>query len=189
MRTQSVVKVEISAQRRAGLCDRVVGLEVDLFVFHAAPQPLDEDVVALGAFAVHADGDLAIQQDAGERLAARLSGILCVGPYLQRRSATMAIKKGTLDELLAGRDPQAVFSVNFHRNRTPVLRRKGPPPFSMIGADVAGREAGLGSNDHGCCGPDPRAGVKAREATCFSGLGLDAEHGSGMWPRQSGREG
>jgi hypothetical protein len=42
----------------------------------------------------------------------------------------------------------------------------------MIGADVAGREAGLGSNDHGCSGPDPRAGVKAREATRVAGLAL-----------------
>ena len=74
--------------------------------------------------------------------------------------------------------------VNFHRNGTPVLRRKGTPPSSMIGADVAGREAGLGSNDHGWPRPDPRAGVKAREATRFSGLGLDAEHGSGTRPRQ-----
>ena len=42
----------------------------------------------------------------------------------------------------------------------------------MIGADAAGREAGLGSNDHGCPGPDPRAGVKAREATRVAGLAL-----------------
>ena len=74
----------------------------------------------------------------------------------------------------------AVFlTVNFHRNGTPVLRRIGTPALSMIGAGAAGREAGLGSNDHGCPRPDPRAGVKAREATRFSGLGLDAEHGSG----------
>jgi hypothetical protein len=62
--------------------------------------------------------------------------------------------------------------VNFHRNGTPVLRRKGTPRLSMIGADVAGREAGLGSNDHGCPGPGPRAGVKAREATRIAGLAL-----------------
>ena len=42
----------------------------------------------------------------------------------------------------------------------------------MIGADVAGLEAGLGSNDHGCPGPGPRAGVKAREATRVAGLAL-----------------
>ena len=75
-------------------------------------------------------------------------------------------------------------SVNFHGNGPPVLRRKGTPPLSMIGADGAGREAGLGSNDHGCPRPDPRAGVKAREATRFSGVGLDAEHGSGRRPLQ-----
>ena len=41
MRTQSVVEVEILAQRRAGLSDRVVGIETYLLVFHASPQPLD----------------------------------------------------------------------------------------------------------------------------------------------------
>ena len=66
----------------------------------------------------------------------------------------------------------SVMAVNFHRNGTPILRRKGTPSSSMIGADVAGREAGLGSNDHGCPGPGPRAGVKAREATRVAGLAL-----------------
>ena len=77
MRTQPVVEVGISAQRRAGLCDRVVGLEIDLLVFHAAPQPLDE-ALSRSSLAVHADGDLAIQQDARERLAGELAALIGV---------------------------------------------------------------------------------------------------------------
>src|SRR6202051_5164117 len=57
MRALSIVEVEIAAQRRASLCDRVVGFEIYLLVFHGFPEPLDENVVAPGALAVHADGD------------------------------------------------------------------------------------------------------------------------------------
>src|ERR1700722_18078046 len=57
MRALSIVEVEIAAQRRASLCDRVVSFEIYLLVFHGFPEPLDENVVAPGALAVHADGD------------------------------------------------------------------------------------------------------------------------------------
>jgi hypothetical protein len=40
---------------------------VDLLVFEAMPQSLDEDVVHAAAPAVHADGDLMLLQRAGER--------------------------------------------------------------------------------------------------------------------------
>ncbi len=52
-----VIKVEVSADRSAGLADAVVGSQVNLLVFDAAPQPLDEDIVPPGALAIHADGD------------------------------------------------------------------------------------------------------------------------------------
>ena len=42
--------------------------------------------------------------------AAGLSGILVCGAIVDRWRRTMAIKKDTLDELLAGRDPKEVFS-------------------------------------------------------------------------------
>ena len=60
MRSAAVVEVEVAADRGAGLADAVVGAQIDLLVFDAAPQPLDEDVVAPSAFAVHADGDAVI---------------------------------------------------------------------------------------------------------------------------------
>jgi len=40
------------------MADRLIGSEIDLLVFDRFPEPLDEDVVAPGTLAVHADLDL-----------------------------------------------------------------------------------------------------------------------------------
>src|SRR6201993_1728620 len=57
MRSSSVIKVKIPADRISCLGDSFVGSQIDLLVFDAAPQPLDEHVVPPGALAVHADGE------------------------------------------------------------------------------------------------------------------------------------
>src|SRR6266705_2622757 len=57
MRSSSVVKVEIPADQISRLGDGFVGSQIDLLVFDAFPQPLNEHVVPPGPFAVHADGD------------------------------------------------------------------------------------------------------------------------------------
>lgn len=46
MRSAAFVELEVSAHRRFGLRDRVVGLEADLFALHGVP--LDEHVVVPG---------------------------------------------------------------------------------------------------------------------------------------------
>ena len=46
MRTAAIVEVEVAADRSAGLADAVVGSQIHLLVFDAAPQLLDEHVVA-----------------------------------------------------------------------------------------------------------------------------------------------
>ena len=48
------------------LADRFVGSQIDLLVFDAAPQPLNEHVVPPGPFAVHADGDAVAGKQVGE---------------------------------------------------------------------------------------------------------------------------
>ena len=73
MRPSGIVEVEIATDRGAGVGDRVVGPEVDLLVFHRAPEPLDEDIVAPGALAVHADGDAVLPQHVGEVSAGELA--------------------------------------------------------------------------------------------------------------------
>src|SRR5215211_3422489 len=74
MRSAGVVEAEIPADRGAGLGDRVVSSEVDLLVLDRSPEPLDEDVVAPGTLAVHADGDPISGQRTGEGLAGELPG-------------------------------------------------------------------------------------------------------------------
>ena len=64
MRPLAVVKVQISANRRARLADAVIGAQINLLVFDRFPEPLDEDVVAPRALAVHADRDLVVDQHA-----------------------------------------------------------------------------------------------------------------------------
>ncbi len=48
------------------MADRLVRLQVSLFVLDAAPYPFDEDVVAPGTFAVHRHTDLSAQHGVDE---------------------------------------------------------------------------------------------------------------------------
>jgi hypothetical protein len=43
MRSSAVVELEVAADQSAGFGHAVVGAQIDLLVFDAAPQPLDED--------------------------------------------------------------------------------------------------------------------------------------------------
>src|SRR5215468_6449349 len=52
-----VVEVEPGANTRLGLGHSRIGVEIDLLVFEAAPQPFDEDVVHAAALAIHAYRD------------------------------------------------------------------------------------------------------------------------------------
>ena len=92
-----VVEVQIPAERCAGLGDAVIGLEIDFLVFDRAPEPFDEDVVAPGAFAVHADRDSVVGQQAGEGGAGELAAwsVLKISgaPCLARASSTASMQK------------------------------------------------------------------------------------------------
>ena len=57
MRTKAVVEMEVPADRRNGVADTLIGLQVNFLVLHAAPQPLDEHIVSPAALAIHADLD------------------------------------------------------------------------------------------------------------------------------------
>src|SRR6516165_4917926 len=71
-----VVENEPAANASPGLAYRRIGVEVDLLVFEAAPQPLDKDVVHAATLAVHADHDLMGLQNAGEVLAGELATLV-----------------------------------------------------------------------------------------------------------------
>src|SRR4029434_6893543 len=77
-RSAAVVEAEISADRGAGLGDRVVSSEIALLVLDRSPEPLNETVVAPGTLAIHADGDPVPGQRTGEGLAGELAALIGV---------------------------------------------------------------------------------------------------------------
>src|SRR6266478_10031021 len=100
MRSAAIVEIEISANRVPRLADALVGVQIDLLVFDAAPQPLDEHVVAPGAFTVHADGDAVVGKHAGEGRAGELRTLVGVEDV---RSAV------TSQSILQGLDTEVCF--------------------------------------------------------------------------------
>ena len=75
MRPPAVVEHQIPADRNAGLRHAVVGSQIHLLVFDGSPEPLNKDIVPPGSFAVHADGDLVLQQDLREVVTGELAGL------------------------------------------------------------------------------------------------------------------
>ena len=59
MGAATVVELDELPELRARVADRVVGAQIDMLVLDRLLQPLDEDVVAPAAAAIHADGDVA----------------------------------------------------------------------------------------------------------------------------------
>jgi len=85
-RPNTVVEAEVSLQSASGLGDRVVRTQVDLLVFDAAPQPLDEHVVEPAPLAVHADADTGALEPVGEGAAGKLAALVGVEIPRGRRS-------------------------------------------------------------------------------------------------------
>jgi hypothetical protein len=78
MLTFLIIKAKPGADTGLGLSDAGIGVEIDLLVFEAAPQSLDEDVVHEAALAIHADRDPVTLQDAGEIVAGELAALIGV---------------------------------------------------------------------------------------------------------------
>src|SRR5262245_54236898 len=78
MQPLPIVELKISAQARDGLRYGFVITDVDVFVFNASPEPLNEDVVQRPASPVHADGDFALFENPGERAAGELRALIRV---------------------------------------------------------------------------------------------------------------
>src|ERR1700675_3263365 len=106
MRASSVVKVEIPADRISCLGDSFVGSQIDLLVFDAAPQPLNEHVVPPGPFAIHADSDAMAGKQTSERRARELRTLVGVEDF---RPAM------TSESILQRLDAES----RLHRNRQP----------------------------------------------------------------------
>ncbi len=66
MRSAVIIEVEIAADRMPCVTDAVIGPQIDLLVFDAAPQPLDKNIISPSPFAVHTDRDVVSGEHAGE---------------------------------------------------------------------------------------------------------------------------
>src|SRR5437660_10590687 len=71
-----VVKFQPGANTGLGFGHSRISMEVDLLIFEAAPQPLDEDVVHTPALAIHADHDPVPFQGAGKVVASELAALV-----------------------------------------------------------------------------------------------------------------
>src|SRR5712672_3402584 len=78
MRSAAIVEIEISTDRMARLADALIGPQIHLLIFDAAPQPLDEHVIPPSPFAVHADGDGVAGEHAGECRTGELRALVSV---------------------------------------------------------------------------------------------------------------
>src|ERR1700716_2833392 len=76
-----VVKVQPGANTGLGFGHTRISMEVDLLVFEAAPQPLDEDVVHAPALAVHADRDAMPLQGAGKIVTGELAALVGIEDF------------------------------------------------------------------------------------------------------------
>ena len=78
MRPELIVEGHVARHPLLGVEDGLVGMEVDLFIFEAPPQPFDEDVVAPASRPIHTDLNSVLFQQPGECLARELAALIGV---------------------------------------------------------------------------------------------------------------
>ena len=78
MRALGIVKLEVTPDLASGFAHRLVGVQVDVFVFERTPQPLDENVVSPPAFAIHTDLDALFFEPSGEGFTGELTSLIGV---------------------------------------------------------------------------------------------------------------
>src|SRR5476651_3207 len=74
MRPLLVVPRQIVSDRLPCLADGLIGLQIYLFVLHAAPQPFDKNVVSPASLAVHRQSDPTRADRVGEVCTGELGG-------------------------------------------------------------------------------------------------------------------
>ena len=76
MKALTVVEPEVFSQAIGGLEHVLVIVQVFLFVYAAAPEPLDEDVIHRSTAPIHTDGDFMLYENSGERIAGELRALV-----------------------------------------------------------------------------------------------------------------
>jgi len=84
--TLGVVEAKVVAETDPSLSSTLICFQIHPFVLHFPPQPLDEQVVVIAPFPIHADTDAVLLQEPGEGLPCELgaSDRLCLKVVLQR---------------------------------------------------------------------------------------------------------
>src|SRR5450756_2292363 len=119
MWSPGVVEVQVAADRSAGLADAVVGVEIHLLIFDAAPKPLDEDIIPPGPFAVHADCNVVVGKHTGEGRARELRTLIRV------EDLRLAV---TSQSILQRLDAEC----RFHRDRQPPRQHAAAEPIEWM---------------------------------------------------------
>lgn len=84
MKPLVVVEVEVFAQALDCLGDTFVVVQIDLFVFDAAPQSLDEDVIQCSTASVHTDRYLPFFENTDESAARELNTLIRIEDFRRR---------------------------------------------------------------------------------------------------------
>src|SRR5271169_6361034 len=104
------------ADRSAGLADTIVGPQIRLLIFDAAPQSLDEDIIPPSPFTVHADRNAVVREHTGESRARELRALIRVGDL------RLAV---TSQSILQRLDAEC----RFHRDRQPPRQHAAAEPI------------------------------------------------------------
>ena len=96
MRPPAIVEVEVAADRGAGPGYAIIGPQVHPLVLNATPPPLDKDLVALSAFAVHANGDGVALKHAGEGRPSELAALVV---RTEKKTLNLRVAGGLTDLL------------------------------------------------------------------------------------------
>ncbi len=78
MGSSRIVELEVSPESSPGFRNRFIRPQVNLLVFDASPEPLDEHAISPAPPPVHADLDSALLQQAGKCLACELAPLVRV---------------------------------------------------------------------------------------------------------------
>ncbi len=76
MRPDLVIEGHVARHPLLGSADRLIGMEIHLFVFETPPQPFDEHVVAPAPGPIHTDLDSVRLQESRKLLAGELAALI-----------------------------------------------------------------------------------------------------------------
>jgi hypothetical protein len=78
VRSDGVIELQVFPDGSPGFVDRLVCVEINLFILDGLPDPLDEHAVSPAALAVHADVDAVLSWQPSEVFAGELTALIGV---------------------------------------------------------------------------------------------------------------